>query len=109
MSFMGLNDFDASPLKGLVSMAVATDYRRMGIGEAMARKSIDRFAGRVKRVYLEVRPSSRIVHDRRARLRRRGDAAGRQNGTPIPRRGVGVRHYRLRRLGPLMIPRGIGA
>src|SRR2546430_1522603 len=29
-----------------------------GIGEAMARKSIDRLAGRVKQVYLEVRPSN---------------------------------------------------
>ena len=43
----------------IASMAVATDYRRIGIGEAMARKSIDRLAGRVKQVYLEVRPSNR--------------------------------------------------
>jgi ribosomal-protein-alanine N-acetyltransferase len=42
----------------IASMAVAPDYRRMGIGEAMARKSIDRFAGRVKQAYLEVRPSN---------------------------------------------------
>ena len=42
-----------------MSMAVAADCRRMGIGEAMARKSIDRLAGRVKQVYLEVRPSNK--------------------------------------------------
>ena len=45
----------------IASMAVATDYRRMGIGEAMARKSIDRLAGRVKQVYLEVRPSNKAA------------------------------------------------
>ena len=43
----------------IVSMAVAADCRRMGIGEAMARKSIDRLAGRVKQVYLEVHPSNK--------------------------------------------------
>lgn len=31
----------------IVSMAVATNYRRRGIGEAMLRKSIDCFAGRI--------------------------------------------------------------
>ena len=45
----------------IVSMAVATDCRRMGIGEAMARKTIDRFAGRIKHVYLEVRPSNKAA------------------------------------------------
>ena len=45
----------------IASMAVATDYRRMGIGEAMARKSIDLLAGRVKQVYLEVRPSNKAA------------------------------------------------
>ena len=45
----------------IVSMAVVPDRRRMGIGEAMARKCIDRFAGRVKRVYLEVRPSNKAA------------------------------------------------
>ncbi len=42
----------------IVSMAVSTDCRRMGTGEAMARRSIERLAGRVKQVYLEVRPSN---------------------------------------------------
>ena len=45
----------------IVSMAVAADCRRMGIGEAMARRSMDRLAGRVKRVYLEVRPSNKAA------------------------------------------------
>jgi len=44
----------------IVSMAVAADCRRMGIGEAMARKSINRLAGRVKHVYLEVRASNEV-------------------------------------------------
>src|SRR2546427_1634685 len=42
----------------IASMAVSTSCRRMGIGEAMARKSIEQLAGRVKQVYLEVRPSN---------------------------------------------------
>jgi hypothetical protein len=38
----------------IVSMAVATNYKRTGIGKAMLRGSIDRFTGRIKQVYLEV-------------------------------------------------------
>jgi len=45
----------------VASMAVAPEYRRVGIGEAMLRRCVDRFAGRIKRVYLEVRPSNRAA------------------------------------------------
>ena len=45
----------------IVSMAVATNCRRMGVGEAMLQKSMGHFAGRVKQVYLEVRPSNKAA------------------------------------------------